>query len=354
MDADAFRRVSLVLLVGGVALLAGVVLPLAGSGADAALADASDRGASRFGAMLQRAVDEAGGPRPRTWFSDLADLPNPAPRASLLVLGPATPFTSAEADAIQAFLAAGGRVLLADDGGAANSLLERLPTATRVQPGLLLDLAYSRQPRFPLLTDVEPHPLTAGVETLVANEAATLRADANATVLVRSSSAAWVDRDGDGAPSADEPGGPFAVVLVEPLGRGELVLLSDPSLFTNEMLGVQDNAVLADALVRRLADRGAQVHVDESHREARPFARLADLVPGLPASVRFALVLLVLAIPVAVAGVPRLASRMRARVRRERGEAPADPVETVLRSHPTWRPRDLRRLADHLTRRTTA
>ena len=350
MDADSFRRVSLVLVVGGLALLAGIVLPLAGSTADAALADQGRRGASQFGAMIQDAARAAGGPEPQTWFGHLAGLPEPAPRASLLVLGPARPFTAAEADAVARFFDAGGRVVLADDGGAANSLLERLPTRSRVQPGLLLDLAYSRQPRFPLLTDIEPHALTAGVRTLVANEAAVLRADASATVLVRSSAAAWLDRDGDGAPGREEPNGPFPVVLVERIGNGELILLSDPSLLTNEMVRVQDNGILANALARRLADRAALVHVDESHREPRPFARLADLVPGLPAGARVALVLLVVAVPAGVAFAPRLAAlaRERVRLRRANAQAREDPVETVLREHPTWRARDLRRLAEHL------
>lgn len=347
MTQDPFRRASLFVVAGLTLAGAALALPFSSASEDVSVMNPSDRGADGFGTILKVQSARAGSESVRIWQESLADLPEPSPRATLLVLGPSTKFSVSEAEAVARFLERGGQLFLADDVGLANSLLEHLPTETRISGIELIDLAFSRQPHFPVLYSLRPHPLTQGVDSLVANVASSVRPDPNATVIIASSDSSWLDRDADGLPGPGDRRGPHPVLTRERIGRGELVVLSDPSILSNQMIDVGANRFFAENLAEYATTGAAQVHVDETHREHRPFAILTGALPAASEPVRAAVLLSVL---VLLAGVVlgRVAARrfstwLAARRKQERGL-----VETVLERNPEWKEADLQRLVRHL------
>jgi hypothetical protein len=62
----------------------------------------------------------------------------------------------------------------------------------------------------------------------------------------------------DGQAPATPPGAAFAARF--PLGKGEVVVVAEPTLFSNSLLGLQDNSVAA---VRLLSPEGGPVAIDE-------------------------------------------------------------------------------------------
>ncbi len=188
--------------------------------------------------------------------------------AVLVIMGPVRDFSTDTVFSIFGHLSNGGSVLVADDFGTANSsffwlneyLFDLMGGASleaagvdgflSFTSGLLLDLdSYDTSPRFPIITDFVGHPITNGVSDLHLNWASTL----SPTCLLGSPIAAvawssirsWCETNtsqSDPNPDPDEWAGrlPVAGVLEVPSstgGRsGRLVAVSDPSIFTNDML----------------------------------------------------------------------------------------------------------------------
>lgn len=348
---DAFRWASLGVVLGLTLAGAALAFPISIASQDLATTNDAPQGATRLAGVLETEAARNGAPPPQVWQEDLEELPAPAGPggASLIMLAPERgTIGDGEIRAIQAFLEAGGTVVVADDTGAANPLLAGLGTETRVTGSELIDLAYSRQPTFPVLYSIQAHPMTQGIATLVANAASTVAAGPNASVLVASSSSAWLDVDEDGAPSPGDRRGTFPVLARERVGNGELYVLSDPSLVSNEMIAEADNRVLALNLGQVLTAGGATLHVDESHRDHRPFALLAGAIPGLDGPWRVVALAVLVSLPLSALGGLRglekglvwLAGRL---------EPDQDPLETVLEEHPDWDEATLREIQAYLS-----
>lgn len=127
-------------------------------------------------------------------------------------------------NALQNFLADGGRILLADEvGSATGELLDRVdiervderdPNATQRE--------YRLNPNLPLLTTPGRHALLEGrVRSLVANHPVAYRSELPAVVYY------------------DDPELGFAFDLT--VGEGKMIVIGDASLFINLMLNVGDN-----------------------------------------------------------------------------------------------------------------
>lgn len=335
------RRRAVYAVVLGVTLLgAGLGFAAYYDGAPMSLANDGDDGASSFHVDLEEWAARQGAPPPQPLAASYDSLPSePDPTPNLVLLGPTHPLTGRAAIAVQTVLEDGGTVLLADDTGTVNPLLRELREAGLTNAtftgDLLIDLAYSRQPFFPVLHDVRPHPLTEGATPLVANGPTSIRPDPDATVLVRSSESSWLDRDGDGRPQPGDERGPHAVLSVETVpGGGTLILLSDPSILSNEMHDVESNGVLATNLARTLTIQGTPVYVDEVHRDHYPFALLADAVPAASTPTKVAVLGTLAALPVlGLAGLGTLRRGLDWIVRRTPQE---DPVARALEDHPDW------------------
>lgn len=251
--------------------------------------------------------------------------------STVLMLGPSKPFTAQEVEAVEVFLVSGGRVVLADDFGTGNSLLQGLELDARFSGLLLLDPLFKEQnSRMPRVLNVLSSRYTGGVEGVTFNYPTVLNHTEDVAILAWSTPFSYLAAT-PSPPSEDSAVGPFPVMAEAKVGEGSLILISDSSLFINSMLDREDNM----ALLRGLA--GGKVYLDEAHSlpsrlakvkmflvQAYSFLRMTEIRYGLTA-------LLVLA----VAKV-RWSSREM--------EEEEDRVEAVLRKHPEWD----RMLLEHL------
>jgi hypothetical protein len=266
-----------------------------------------------------------------------------------LVIGVERDYTTAEWRAVRGFIDRGGAVVVADDYGSGNSLLRGgsellgmpFPLAGAGPPLVFSGerLADVRVERNPLLVRVSV-PVPGGRELqLLLNDPSCLIenedywGDPNAPrqppaaegfqVLARSTDRSWMDEDRDGERDPGENSRSFPVVAVE----DDIVLISDPSIFINDMYRRQDNRefimLLLDKLLPVLSAT-ATVIIDEGvHFESRPLGEVDDVVlrpamgalsPDAPSGL--ALILLVVLLAAAGLGGSRRPTRFRPHVDR--------------------------------------
>jgi len=185
-----------------------------------------------------------------------------------VILSPDEPYTPQERERLASFVEQGGTLVVAADFGPHSTpLLEAVGAQTRFDGAPLRDeQEYYRSPALPVATNVSGSPETAGVDQLTLNHATSLDAANNTTVLVGSSEFAYLDRNRNGELDESEALASRPVVVREPIERGTVYVVSDPSLFINAMLERSGNA----QFVRNLfADRETVV-LDYSHVTGAP------------------------------------------------------------------------------------
>ena len=195
---------------------------------------------------------------------------------AVLVVGPSRQFTQAEANTISDQLARGGLLVLADNFGSGNSLLDLMGLPVRFSGKLLVDtLFYQKSPLFPLIVDMPPSEFSVGMNELVLNYACTLNitAGSNVRILASSTPFSFIDMDRDGVKDAGEPSGPFPVLAEVAVGKGAILLFSSPASLANGMIDQADNSVLVQNIAKQAERFGGSrtVLLDESHNEASPF-----------------------------------------------------------------------------------
>lgn len=204
----------------------------------------------------------------------------------VFILSPDAEYTPEEVAAIREFLAQGGTLVVAGDfDRQTNQLLADLGVATRLDGTRVRDERnYERGPALPHATNTTTHPYTAGVDQLTLNYATVLRitdtranttriganvttrTDANTTRLVNTSSFAYLDANRNDELDDNETLQTYTVVSLERVGRGEVITVSDPSLFINAMFEQGDNRQFAANI---LAPH-ARVGIDVSHTSGLP------------------------------------------------------------------------------------
>jgi len=190
------------------------------------------------------------------------------PNGSLaLVLSPRTAYQPAEAAHLEAFVNAGGTVLVADDYGAySNGLLRALGADARIDGRPLRDdHSHYRSPALPVATNVSRQPLTAGMERLTLNHGTAVRPN-GAETLVRTSEFAYLDENRNTRLDSTESVASYPVASVESVGAGRVVVLGDPSALINVMLERPDNR----AFLVNLIGNHKQTLQDVSHAEPVP------------------------------------------------------------------------------------
>jgi hypothetical protein len=198
---------------------------------------------------------------------DLATLDLDPATDALAIIGPTKAFTSEEGAHVGDFVRAGGEILLADDFGNGNSLLQGIGATSRFGDDLVVDLAYEKLPEFSVLFDLKEDPLTVNVTTLLLNYPSSLTINETTTEVVASSSiASWQDTNGNRLQEWGEPRGPFPIVARESLGTGSIILISDPSILINGMRDKMDDGIFGANVIDELCNERTTVYFDESHR----------------------------------------------------------------------------------------
>lgn len=283
---------------------------------------------------------------------DVSDYRTTDPNGTVVfVIAPESTYTDEEAATIRSFVEAGGTVVVAGSFGPdANGLLADLAVASTLDGALVRDERhYDAGPSLPRATNVSDHPYTREVDALTLNHGTVIRMDgSNATALVNTSGFAYLDANGNDQLDDSETLETYTVVSRERVGRGHVVVASDPSIFINAMLDREGNRQFA----RNLVDEHDRVAIDVSHASGLPPTAWAVL------TVRDSTVLQLLGgigLVAFVAGRHRLADRGRAVLDQVTSPTPDPPsvgreelIESLARRYPHWDDERLRRVAQTL------
>jgi hypothetical protein len=188
-----------------------------------------------------------------------------------VVLSPDDPYTDAETERLREFVRRGGTLVIAEDFGPnGNALLDGVGASTRVDGRLVRDERYNlRSPNLVVATEVNQSALTGGADQLTLNYGSVLEPN-GARVVVRTSSFAYVDENGNGELDDEESLEHQSVVTTERIGDGRAIIISDPSVFINGMLEEEGNA----RLTRGVFSGHERVLLDYSHvGETPPFVQ---------------------------------------------------------------------------------
>lgn len=256
-----------------------------------------------------------------------------------LVLSPDEAYGS-DGERLQEFVESGGTLVVAEDFGPhSDSLLTRVGASARFDGRLLRDeRRYSRNPNFTVATGVTDEPLVDDVPRLTTNHGTSVVQN-DATVLVNTSSYAYLDSDRDGDLGEQETMRQYPIATVEKVGNGRVIAVSDPSLFINAMLQRSGNS----AFVRSILEGHTTLVLDYSHAEQLPPLTAATL--ALRGSLFFQLLLGLGGVAVIVLGADRVVPLWRGRPSTE-DDAP-DPrglLQSTLNRHPDWEAGRLSRL----------
>lgn len=157
---------------------------------------------------------------------------------TLLIIAPDKEFSPNQIEIYRDFLLRGNTIILADDFGTGNSLLKGIGSHISLLRGILTSVDRAYNDGYTVVTyPVSEHPLLSGVESLVLEKSSTLL---GGEPLLSSSLFSWVDRDEDRAITKKELLGKYTVMSGEKIGKGEIIVLSDPSIFINSMMSLEN------------------------------------------------------------------------------------------------------------------
>lgn len=286
----------------------------------------------RLGNTFWNGMSEAGSLLNPTVLNSFSDLPVSGHNLTLLLIGPERDFTVDEAEAIARFINSGGQVILADELGFGNTLLEKLNLPLRIDGGLVLDpLFKEKSAKLPRARYVSTR------QEVILNYASIIRGCSEP--IVQTTSYSYLDRNMNGEWDGGEEKGPFTVGCIVRLGRGELVVFSDSSIFINSMSKLGSNRRL---LLDIVGDRRAIL--DTTHwsqtllTTAKGFiVQALGVFSGLEA--RYALIISTLILMAKFMPVDRK--------RVKRGEI-EEKIEEVLKLNPSWNRTVLEKLAEEI------
>ncbi len=240
------------------------------------------------------------------WFID-------ASNSTLFIIGPSRDFRVDGIEAVREFLESGGTVVLADDFGTGNQLLEGLGLETRFSGELLVDpLFFDTVPECPRLLNFT----YSDVGDVVMNYGTTLLGSIDFHIHESSSPVSYYNNS-DGVTT-----GPFPVLGHLHSGAGDLILLSDSSVFLNTMLGKAGNRGLLLSLVR------GTPYIDTSYSIPTRLLGVKWLVSDIYSLFNRAEILYVSLV---------IVSFLFVRLKFEEGdELVVDEVEEVLKLHSEW------------------
>jgi hypothetical protein len=213
-----------------------------------------------------------------------ADLPED-PDNTILVLIPYTELTNAELALLDGYISDGGTLVLADDYGYGNTILEHMHINASFNGETLLDPVFNyKNSFFPRVTDFSASALTGDLDSIILNHATAMTIGDGVSTIAQSSAASFIDSNGNQLYDEGEPAGPLTVAAQANLSDGIVILLSDPSIIINCMQDMDDNLIFITNIMR-IKGADAQIMLDESHL---PGANL-DEAKSVLASIRDAL-----------------------------------------------------------------
>jgi uncharacterized protein DUF4350 len=361
----------IVMGIGITLVILSIMVPVVSSDADFSLYNTEWNGCSKFGYGIYNTgsfvptVDISGSSQKSIQHETLDKLDGDiTPKDScIIIIGPQTDFIDSkdenEVGFLDDFLRSGGIVLLADDFGSGNELLKRLNTTTRISKTPMLDLAFMENPNYPVIEEMSDHPITKDVSMLILNIPSTITPSRKAEPIFNSSSNSWLDVNGNIEKDEEEPFGPFPIMTVERYGRGELIVLSEPSLLINNMYkkNRSDDTIFVQNLIDYLTEGRNATIIDEAHRDINdpvsitnqfvsyiddPYKKIGVLI-----TISVIFIILNTSYPRrSLEGVRRIIERLLAeRPEKKDGRS---PLEITMEKHPDWDRRVLERIVNDI------
>ncbi len=246
-------------------------------------------------------------------YNDLDALLNPR-NSTLFIIGPYKEFTDGEVPSLTRYIGRGGTLVLADDFGTGNKMLESLGMDVRFDSGLLRDPIF-REKNMHL-----PRATTnlAGLGYIVLNYPTVLRGVDDGFVSVWSSPLSYISDLGTNSSLFYYS---YPIMASIPVSSGRIIVLSDSSVFINSMLDKGDNQELLSTLAR------GTIVIDEAHSTKSNLIVVESFLSKIYSylgfyEIRYALVL------VTFIGVLRMNLSL--------SESHVDPVEDLLERYPEY------------------
>ncbi len=215
----------------------------------------------------------------------------------LLVIAPDRQPKVSEISAYRAFVERGNTLFLADDFGTGSSILSGLGSRITILEGNLssVDREYA-DPYSVVVYRMANGSIPTRATRLVLNRPAAL--DGGDTLFM-TSLLSWIDLNGDKRISAGDIMGQFPVMSEEQIGKGRLVVFSDPSIFINSMLEPDqpgDNL----RFVRDLVTTNGTVLIDQMNSRTRDAEGISEILHVIRTTIPIELLFLALLVLAAV------------------------------------------------------
>jgi len=274
-----------------------------------------------------------------TNINQLKQIANPK-QTTILILGPEKPYTAEETQTIKEILEKGATLLVADDFGQANTLLEQMQVPCKFTQKMLIDpIFYYGDPKLPRIFDIKNVTWAENIEQLILNYATTLNiTEPEIEIVANSSQYSYLDINMNNQQDPEDPTGQQPILAQTRIGEGILILLSDSSIFINAMINKANNT----QLLKNLSE-GRKVYLDISHYNLTLHTKLrAEIRVTLnyvyTPEIKYTIVTLT-----AVAAIYRVGKTKRSEKKEERRRKVE--IEEILRKHPDWDRKTLERLS---------
>ncbi|MCW4025652.1 MAG: DUF4350 domain-containing protein [Candidatus Bathyarchaeota archaeon] len=190
------------------------------------------------------------------------------PKGTTTIVIPYEPFTTTELSQLQKYISNGGTLLLLDDYGYGNQVLNSLGLNVRFTGTPLLDPLYDYNNKWlPKITDFKATSVGGNLSSIVLNHATSLNQTTGTTVIAQSSVFSFLDLNSNGEWDTDEPNGPFPEMAYTKVGQGYIVLVADPSILINSMINLDDNQQFITNAIN-IQTTNSQVYIDQKHLPA--------------------------------------------------------------------------------------
>ncbi|WP_430515252.1 DUF4350 domain-containing protein [Pyrococcus woesei] len=166
---------------------------------------------------------------------------------TLIILGPDLSYSSQEIEEIKEFLENGGILILIDDFGTGNEILEGLNLSVRFAKTQPIDVFYSKNYNFPVVVRINDENLE-NVEMIILNVPSVITWSNGSIVTSKITMLGRSFRQ-------------YSIMATLDYGKGKIVLFSDPSVFTNEMF--KYNSKFIESFVEAYVEYPA--YIDEAH-----------------------------------------------------------------------------------------
>ena len=172
------------------------------------------------------------------------------PEHDVLITIPYLEYTPDQLKQMEQFVENGGQLILMDDFGYGNSFLNYAGISARFDNIPLLDPLFNyKNEYFPRILTFNSGITASGIKVTVFDHGTALSGVSQSQALAWSSNMSFLDNNKDGNMDNGETNGPFVVVADYSLGKGNIDLVSGPSLIMNAVPGTNDNNAFITYLI---------------------------------------------------------------------------------------------------------